>query len=361
MKIVTVTSQKARNYGAVLQAYALQKTLLRLGYENLLLDEEIKPSLKGRKRTLKVWLRDTVLLVLRKLHAKEAERFRENFREFQAKKLLMTDTYHSMQEVFDRPPQADCYLTGSDQVFALGNELVPLRYLEFGSETIPRVSYAASLGSYNMGEAELSYIGSRLSTFSGISMRERQGSEYLNERLGIEAQTHIDPVFLLSPEEWEELMPEKPRVEGGYILCFPLLGNRNTQNVLDALKKETGLPVVSIQTKFFKTIRADQYLFDATVPEFLQLIKNAKAVVTTSFHGTALSILFHRPVYSLVGPYKPERVQNLCSLLGLSERVVREADQDFPPLDMSYDGVDAVIGKEKQRALQYLASLSELC
>jgi len=251
-------------------------------------------------------------------------------------------------------------LTGSDQVFALGNLLVPVRFLEFGAREIPRVSYAASLGSYAMNREQLSYIDSRLRTFSCVSLREKQGSEYLNRELGLDCQTHIDPVFLLTQAQWEEILPEKSRVDGEYILCFPMLNNKNLQYTIDQLKKQTGLPVISVQTKFFKTVKADKYLYDVSVPEFLHFIKNAAAVITTSFHCTALSVIFHRPIYSLVGRYKPERVQNLFAMLGMQDRVITEETVQLPPMEVSYDEADRVIAAERGHSFAYLNSISNL-
>lgn len=359
MKIVTVTSQKAYNYGAVLQTYALHKTLLSLGYENLLLDHAMATDAK-KKRTVKVALRDFILWSLRTLHKKKHRQFRENFHNFLSEHIASTEAYHSVEEILNNPPQADLYLTGSDQVFALGNQMVPIRYLAFGDTKVPRVSYAASLGSYKMKEEELAYVKERLACFSKISIREKQGSEYLHSAIGIESSVNIDPVFLLSEEEWNKLLPEKNRANGEYILVFPMLNNKNLQSVIDYVKKETGLPVISVQTKFVKTVKADKYLYDTSVPEFLSLIKNASAVITTSFHATSFSIIFRRPFYSLVGNYKPERVQNLGEMFGLSSRIVTEDTVTFPQPEMDFGGTDTVIERERARSIEYLSSLKEL-
>ena len=359
MKIITVTSQKAYNYGAVLQTYALHKTMISLGYENLLLDHEIKNDAK-RKKSLKVFLRDFILACANIIHKRELERFKENFRNFLNENIASTKLYHSIEDIMNEPPVADIYLTGSDQVFALGNQLVPVRYLEFGEPKTPRVSYAASLGSYVMNDKELAYIKERLSSFSKISIREKCGSEYLKSMIGIESMVHIDPVFLLSVAQWEALLPTHNRIDGKYILIFPMLNNKNLQRVLEHVKKEVDLPVISIQTKFIKTVKADQYLFDVSVPEFLSMIRNAAVVISTSFHATAFSIIFKRPFYSLVGKYKPERAQNLGELFNLHSRVISEDETVFPAIETDFCCVDDVLEKERARSMAFLSSLQEL-
>ncbi len=359
MKIVTVTCLRSHNYGAVLQAYALQKTILSLGYENQLLDYTIDAGAKAKNRSLKAVARNVLLSITRFMNRGKYLRFCNAFRTFVNDNLLLTREYLSIEDLRQNPPQCDCLLTGSDQVFALGNKLVMPRFLDFGGPEILKVSYAASLGSYAMNDADLAYVKERLSGFRKISLREKQGCEYLSKALGLSCITHVDPVFLLPAERWEMIAEEKPRINGEYILVYPMIGNKNLQHVIEKVKQELGLPVVSLQNKFVKTVKADKYLYDVTVPEYLALIKNASAVITTSFHTTCFSIIFKRPFYSLVGAYKPERAQNVCALLSLDERVIFENATEIPPLTLDFSEVDAVIEKERARSIEYLSSLRE--
>ena len=360
MKIVTVTCLRSHNYGAVLQAYALQKTILSLGYDNQLLDYTIEAGAKAKKRNLKAMARNALLFTTRFMNREKYRRFCNAFKNFVDENLLLTREYLSIEDLRKNPPPCDCFLTGSDQVFALGNQLALPRFLDFGGSETIKVSYAASLGSYAMNDADLAYVKERLSEFRKISLREKQGSEYLSETLGFSCITHVDPIFLLPVEQWEMLAEKKPRVQGSYILVYPMIGNNNLQRVIDYVKQELGLPVVSLQNKFVKTVKADKYPYDVTVPEYLTLIKNASAVITTSFHTTCFSILFKRPFYSLVGPYKPERAKNICSLLGLEDRVIAHDAREIPLPTTNFEKVDLIIEREKARSIEYLASLREL-
>lgn len=360
MKIVTVTCLRSHNYGAVLQAYALQKTILSLGYENELLDYSIGAGTKAKNQNLKAVIRNIFLSIKRLMNRGKYLRFCNAFKTFVDDNLLLTREYLSIEDLRKNPPMCDCFLTGSDQVFALGNQLALLRFLDFGGPDTLKVSYAASLGSYAMNDTDLAYVKERLSEFCKISIREQQGSEYLSETLGLSCFTHVDPVFLLPVEQWEMLAEKKTRVQGSYILVYPMIGNRNLQNVIDQVKRDLDLPVISLQNKFVKTVKADKYLYDVTVPEYLTLIKNASAVITTSFHTTCFSIIFKRPFYSLVGPYKPERAQNVCSLFELEDRVIVHDATEFPSPITNFEKVDLIIEREKARSIEYLASLREL-
>lgn len=362
MKIITVTSHRAYNYGAVLQAYALHKVLSSIKYENELLDyynyPDTDPSRIKAKRHPKVMLRAFLLNSFALFHMKETKRFKSGFHEFVEKYLKMTKRYPSLEDLQNNPPAADLYLTGSDQVFALGGSLMPLRFLEFGNPKA-KVSYAASLGSYQASEKDCKYYIERLAGFAKISIREKQGAQYLNKITGYECESHIDPVFLLSKDEWSAFSSPS-QVEEKYILCYPMLGNVQFQFVVDKLKDQLKLPVVVLLNKPLKTVKGDTYIYGASPREFLGLIKNASAIVTTSFHATAFSIIFEKPIFSIVGLYKPERVTNLYELFGLEKRLITHDSNFLPPIDMDYENIKKIIETEKDKAIRYLSSLGEL-
>ena len=103
--------------------------------------------------------------------------------------------------------------------------------------------------------------------------------------------------------------------------------------------------------------KADKYLFDVTPQELVQLIRDADAVVTTSFHATALSIVFKKKFYSLID-YKPERAIALCKLFGLENRLIKKDCVEFPKLDdICYDNSDTIIEQKRNEAVTYLTNL----
>ena len=353
MKIITVTMQNADNYGAVLQAYALQQTLIELGYDNEILNSRFANK---SNPNLKVAIRKVVLKMQNAIYFNRNKKLLGRFIGFRNDFLRQTEPYHSVEEVKQSPPQAEIYLTGSDQVFALGNSLVPIRFLDFGNADTIRVSYAASKGLYETDEKSITYLKDVLSRFTCISSREEIGTEYIRKTLGLPCQTHIDPVFLLDSEKWNEITPES-RMNGHYILCFRMLRHDSFQPLVDKLKKETGWQVISIQPRADKKLKADKYLFDVTPQEFVQLIRDASAVVTTSFHATAFSIIFKKKFYSLID-YKPERAIALCKIFGVENRLVQKNAVDFPDLeDICYDSADAVIAQKRIEAWTYLEKL----
>lgn len=353
MKVITVTTQKADNYGAVLQAYALQQTLFEIGYDNEILDCNITNK---SKFNYKVAIRQVILRIQNIIFHNRYKKLADRFVGFRTDYLKQTKPYFSVEDVQKSPPEADVYLTGSDQVFALGNVLVPIRFLDFGSDDVVRASYAASKGLFEKDEKSVTFLKNMLSRFACISSREEHGAQYIKETLGLPCETHIDPVFLLDRDSWNKITPE-PRIKGPYILCFRMLRHDAFQPLVDKLKKDTGWQVVSIQPRADKKLKADKYLFDVTPREFVQLIRDADVVVTTSFHATALSIVFQKRFYSLID-YKPERAMGLCELFGLKNRLVKKDDTEFTELDdISYVDADKIISRKRDEALTYLKKL----
>jgi Uncharacterized conserved protein len=360
MKIITVTSQKAANYGAVLQAYALQNILISLGHENYLLNFPPKNITIYKKidfKNIKTIIRDLILNVYTFIRKKEMKGFFNKFQTFQNEFLKSTIPYETMEEIVNNPPKADIYLSGSDQVFAMNQPIRDIRFLSFGETETKRYSYAASIDSYKLNDEQKKYFVDNLKKFNKISLREPESVEYINSITGYECFTHIDPSFLLKKEQWlkiaespREIIPEK------YILCLPLLGNRNINGILKKLKRITGYPVVCIQTKPVKTVEADYYIYDASPNEFLGLFANAEKIVTTSFHGTAFSLIFEKQFYTLITSYKPERMVSILNLLNIPERIISD-ENNICECDIDYTKVNEILENEIEKSYKYLQSI----
>lgn len=360
MKSVTVSTQRSINFGAVLQSYALQQTMIKLGSDNQLLDVPAHKTFY--EKVLRNTLRSTAISLFVNaalfLHKRDMLTTARKFDEFVNSRLFLTDVFGSVETVIENPPDADFYLDGSDQVFGVRGEWDAIRMLQFGDLSIKRFSYAASLGEYDWNEQERSVIKERLEGFTDISVREQYAKIYLEEFLNRKCNVHVDPVFLLSKEEWRRIMPPRT-TQHPYILCYPLVGNDATQSLIDSLKQKTGFPVVCIHTLPIKRIRADSYVFNAGPEEFLSLFANAEMIVTTSFHGTAFSLIYEKPFYTLIKDYKSQRMTDLLDMVGLSDRIYR----DDKPVDVTskvdFTNCREVIKKERERGISYLKTIIE--
>lgn len=360
MRSITVTTHRAVNYGAVLQSYSLNTVQRRLGVDNRLLDTTHKKTLYAPvgKTFSKIGMVNLITNIFYFVHQKRMNQCIKRFNTFISENIATTREYSDINEIRQNPPLADFYINGSDQVFGLRGEYDQERMLQFGLEDTPRYSYAASLGEYDWNEEEKQRFADMLRGFSMISVREKYAKEYIEGFAhDVHCEVHMDPVFLLTQDEWKSVAI--PRfVEEDYILCYPLIGNEDTQKALDRLKEKTGLKTVCIQIFPIKRVKADEYIFDAGPAEFLSLFANASHVVTTSFHGTAFSLIFEKPFYTMIKNYKSQRMTDLLEMVGLSDRIyssnIKVSDE---PIDFS--GCREVISTERERGYDYIRRVIE--
>ncbi len=353
MKSITITTHRSINFGAALQAYALQQFQIQNGIENRILDVPAKKTMyeKPRKLTTKSGLITMYSNFVYFVHKKSTKKMLNNFSSFVDQNLHLTRAYGNCEEIEEAELNADFLLNGSDQVFGVRGSDDKLRMMDFGDHSIPRISYAASLGEYDWNDEEKELFKERIRHFAIVSVREQYAKEYLEPMIEKPCEVNIDPVFLLQQKTWDTVITI-PKNKEPYILCYPLVSNELTQEVIDKLKEKTGLKVVCIHILPMKRIKADEYIFCAGPSEFLGLMKNAEYVVTSSFHGTAFSIIFHKKFFTLIKQYKSQRMTDLLKMLGLSNRIYR-THNDFTLDDVNFLEADKILEIEKNRAKAY--------
>lgn len=335
MKIKTVTCHHVYNYGASLQAFALQNYLEAEGHDVEILDYRLPnhrryewfapfqnkgraysymqrfPFLKyiyypyKRRGMLKTWGRK-----------KAFDKFDEDYLH------ISKETYRTIEEIREASPEADVYIAGSDQIWNTDcdNGRDPGYYLDFGSKDTKRISYAASFGTGKIKDGFEDFVRRQLNRFDCISVRERTGLGILKS-LNIDGVQVVDPVFLLSRQEWVSSLglEEEP---GNYIFLYDFLHDDEAiRSFALSLKKKTGLKIVSVND-FSNAPYADKQINDAGPKEFLQWLLNSNYVVCNSFHATAFSLVFHKEfaTYPLLRQKNQSRMSDLLESVGLSER-----------------------------------------
>lgn len=324
MKTLTVTFHHTTNYGAVLQTYALQQTFLSLGHENLVL--ETKTANKKKKARLSV--RGLYLRYISWLRRKEVAVLRRYFADFHKYRLHLTRPYSSMEDLRNDPPDVDCLITGSDQVwnFATAPKLIDSRLLKFGKESSIRFSYAASIEELRYSDEQKKRLGDALVDFKGVSVREQSAKEYIESFTPYQVERVLDPVFLLSKENWMNLAIE-PRMNGPFILCYQVQSNKRMEEVAYQLKRQTGYPVVSICNGPIRWIKSDYSFHDVSIEEFLGFYNQAAFIVSASFHGVAMGLVFEKPVYALVKKTRANRLIEIMHLFALEDYIVSQEER----------------------------------
>ena len=346
MKTLTVTFHHTTNYGAVLQTYALQQTIMSLGHENLVL--ETKTNTKKKKT--KPSFRELYLRYLSWLRRKERKVLVKYFADFHKYRLQLTRPYASMEDLRNDPPDVDCLITGSDQVwnFATTPRFIDSRLLLFGKESAIRFSYAASMEELRYSDEQKQRLTDALINYKGISVREQSAKDYIESFSSYHIERVLDPVFLLSKEKWMDLAIE-PRIKGPIILCYQVQSNKRLEEVAYKLKKQTGYPVVSICNGPIRWMKSDYSFHDVSIEEFLGFYSQAAYVVSASFHGVAMGLVFEKPVYALVKKVRANRLKEVMSLFGLNDYVIlQDSESDIKPYD------DITLERAKTIKQQYI-------
>lgn len=379
MKIRTITCHHVYNYGAILQAYALQHYLETLGHEVEIIDfnpwflrYRYNPFFMPKKAIGKVASIVRILpfmrYVLCPLQAWRGGMFKTwgrkaRFNKFEADYYHLTPTkYYSSEQLQNNPPEADVYIAGSDQIWNTfcENGIEPGYYLDFGEKNhlIRRISYAASLATSSIKPGCEIFVKAQLQKFNAISVREHTGAKLL-ENLGINnVSVVLDPVFLLEKEEWRTLA-KKGKTYGlqpdSYILVYDFLGN---DDMLIAFVKNyaklRSLQIVSIND-FSLREYADININNAGPLEFLSLIDNAACVVASSFHATAFSVIFEKEFYifTLRGHNNSSRMQDFLDMLHLGRRFnATTIDAD----NINWQNIESLLRDKKAASVGYLVN-----
>lgn len=370
MKIAIITFSRAKNYGGVLQAYALYQYLGKMGHDPFFIDyiperSNIYNTELFVKRTTaksKVWGKNVFTrFVWEKLYFEKTKRDYLKFSEFIQKECSFSDRYFSNEELMSHPPQADIFVVGSDQVwnsdYTPGKQLELPFYLQF--TTGKKISYASSFGNASIPDGQKEEVAELLRPFQALSVREETGKQLLEE-LGLAATVVADPTLLFDGKFWAQKCIIH-NVSGPYILLYQVKFDTRTYKVAKEISKKLECKLVVLSMNRIDARKCPQkVIMTPTVEEWLSYIKNAYLVYTDSFHASAFSILFHTPfvVNSASRKNMASRISNLLSIAGLEnlemldynvEEGIKKANEK-----VDWDRVDARIQKIRTFSIQWL-------
>ena len=325
MRIGILTFHEADSYGAVLQAYALQTVLERLGAESELITFRKDPE-KVAKNSSNPMIRR--LLDEGKKRAKLFFSFRD--------------------VTYDR------FLAGSDQIWNFSISEVDERYFLPFASAYKRYSYAASFGEKQIPEKMKDWCAKQLAGFAKLSVREESGRELIKELTGREALVCPDPTLLLTQEDWEKIAV--PAQEQPYALLFLLQYNKEFADAAESWAKERNMALRVVTAAFMPRFGFEPWSGIGPA-EWLGLISGASAVFTNSFHGAAFSLLFRKPL--CVGLLEGELQNRNGRIVELTEAVGLESFSEIAPKIVPQDRLDAYLLEKRVVAMQYLTRIIE--
>lgn len=353
MKIAILTQPLKTNFGGILQDYALQQVLKRLGHEPVTIDYDCRYT-KGR------WMLGRIKSILTGTkHNIQFPKYnrsgQENLNRFIHEHITMTKPVDKpTREVFEsiRP---DAFVVGSDQVWAPACN-VPIDYLgNMFLDFVPdfkgkRVAYAASFGG---GEwtytPEWTEKCCRLvKKFDAVSVREESGVKLCKEHFALEATHVLDPTLLLKAEDYEKLLPAS-QVQSDYLFAYILDTSFEKKAFLQKVADKFGLRLVIKGAN-------DDLKWEDSIEGWLSDIRDSAMVVTDSFHGSVFSILFHRPFLSIINNKRgADRFTSLLGKLGLLDRLTNETSKiESVNKDIDWQAVEDKLKVEREVSMNYL-------
>ena len=347
MKVGILTFHNAHNYGAVLQAYALKRTLDKSGhtaeiinYRNSVIDKKYQKQLKAGME-LKTFLHPRLCLqkmkfmINKKIMRQAWEQQYERFEEFIG--LYLTDMPQMEIEELEHLDY-DILIAGSDQIWAgsLTGGIDKVYLLDFPFEG-RRVSYAASLSGGSVPNEDEDIMRRCLKNFDFISAREKTLADSLSQICGKKVVTTLDPTLLLESSDYQFLLKKDPRTEEKYIFAYYVSEDDVLRACALEMAERLGIQLFELHYYMKKDYDKHSQFADFGPSEFISFLAGADFVLTNSFHGTIFAILFQRRFYSV---YRENaRIENLLNRLELTNCHIYSMQELDDNLQIDYQRV----------------------
>lgn len=353
MKIGILTFHRAHNYGAVLQCYALQEVLKGMGHDVEVIDYRqpwiesfYKPfSIKYSCRRLHS-IRSVLGYVCGYPHRKKVtDKKKLIFESFSQKYLNISKEKYDPDII----GKYDCFVIGSDQLWSLNCIGDRFDKIYFGNikkkKTAIIMGYAISSNESSIKQVPLEIIRN----FEFLSLREAEYSEYLSKLTTKKIETCVDPTLLLCKDQWNKLCKENEN--GDYIAVYQVRSPQGRNVIISKasnLARKYGYNVIDINE------------INPSVDDFVSIIRNARCVLTSSFHATVFSIIFKTPFYSfLLNDGKDARYENLLRLMKMEDNMidVSENVETIPCMEYNLEENLIIITQASRRFLEQLEKI----
>lgn len=365
MKIGIVTLPLFTNYGGILQAYALQKTLKNMGHTPVTFTQDIRMYEPWWKLPAK-WLKRCIFnmftaqktpvfaeLIFNRT-AQTVSQFTRTFIE----KNIHTQKIVSFDEL--KASEFDALIVGSDQIWRpMYFAAIEHAYLKFALDwNVKKIAYAASFGTdeWEYSPQLTQTCRNLIQKFTAVSVRETSGVGLCQKHLQHEAIQVLDPTLLIDRKEYLNLLSSAPKKAArGNLLLYIL------DESIDKKKAVTCLS--QYYTPFSVNSKVDNLNYSVSeriqppVEEWLQGFQDAKFVFTDSFHACVFSIIFNKPfiVYANKGR-GITRFTSFLKCVGLEDRLIHKAKdiEQIRTKEIDWQNVNQKINDMRSKSLDFL-------
>lgn len=374
-KICILTQPLFTNYGGILQAYALQKTIKDMGFDVVtdlcpikILSFKERLREKTRRIVLKYLFNKRNINIRQYFLSKnDAKTISKNTKLFIDKYISTTDFFHG--ELFPKEVEIkkyDAFIVGSDQVWRNEYSRVESYFLDFAKDyPCKKIAFSASFGKsyWQFDDKRTKYLSFLAKKFSAISVREKSAIELCKNYLDIDAIHLIDPTLLLTKEDYDNIIKNENEEETQEDLVAYLLDDtKEKQDIIKKIQTIKNFSLCNISTKKLTKRQRhinEKYIFNP-VSFWMNKIKNAKFVITDSFHGVVFSIIFNKPFAVIENKQRGnDRFSSLLNMFHLQDRIIKENeafDSKILGKEIDYKAINSLIEQEKDKAIMFLSN-----
>lgn len=369
MKIGVLTLPLHNNFGGILQAYALQRILDRLGHNAILID-------KSRYVSLGPWYKKYPIYIKRGINRyvlgkdiivkadveqnrvpKAIAKYTEPFIEKYIKRVYTKDFSNIGKSDFD------AFIVGSDQIWRPQYFFTKIEnaFLGFAKDwDVRRITYAASFGTeeWEYTEEQTNNCAALLKKFNAVSVREASAVRLCNDNFGVKAEHVLDPTMLLGKEDYIKLFKDYNAAQSdGNLFCYILDEGEEKKNIIDYAEKEKGLKPFFVNSKYEAPDAPLEERIQQPVEKWLRAFHDAEFVITDSFHACVFSIIFNKPF--IVYGNKDRglaRFNSLLSIFELEERIVSTKEEALKALStpIDWNKVNLIHEHWKEQSISFL-------
>lgn len=372
-KIGILTFYKAENYGAALQAFALQEKITELGYnaEHLKFQDKIYSNQKKSSTFKKITniLKSTNGQIYKYFKTRSiAHKTSSKFVEFRSKYISESEENYDQTNIQTANNVYDEFICGSDMVWSDIGQDLEIYFLTF-AEYNKRIAYAPSItGTSNYAEEKNKKMHEYINGIKYLSVREKSGVEYIKKITNRDAFHAVDPTILLNKNQWIDLLKLKETKEKKYILVYMFEGLKKLKPEIKKFAKRNNLEIryipMTIEERYVEI--TNKYSGTYGPREFVELFLNASFVITNSFHGLLFSINFNIP-FALIhrgseNKWKEHenRMNSILEILNIKNRYLNYNDKfEDELLDLDYKTINNRLKKIKDESIKYLQSSIE--
>ena len=366
MRIGIITWFTGPNYGTNLQAIALQYYLRKQGYEVELVNCEVESEYNKDRKTFierveffpEKWAQKFARRVFfRKEKAARDEKLKKAIQ----KNCILTKRCENEKDLIEVFNSFDLLISGSDQIWN-PNWYHRFYYADYEGGKTRRISYAPSMGVTKIADEVEPEIRRSVSKFDVISVREKSAVPLLEPYAKYKPIVAVDPTLLLDSDDWMSIFkPTGEAPKDTYVLGFFIEGNFNHLKATKQFADRKGLKYVFVPYSGLSYYQIGERHADAGLEDLLELIRNARYIITDSFHITVFSIIHRKQFYSFIR-YRENpltstnsRIQNLLQITGLEDRELKFGTKSIKELpDIDYDSHVKLLQKEIDKSKEFL-------